>query len=41
VITQQLANAPAEPFETGRFTSRLSEIVAMWLAYYGASRPST
>jgi AcrR family transcriptional regulator len=35
VITQQLANAPQEPFDTGRFTSRLPELVAMYLAHYG------
>ena len=35
VITQQLANAPEEPFETGSFTSTLPDVVAMWLAHYG------
>ena len=35
VITQQLANAPGEPFETGTFTSTLPDVVAMWLAHYG------
>jgi AcrR family transcriptional regulator len=35
VISQQLANAPAEPFRTGTFTSTLPAVVAMWLAYHG------
>ena len=35
VITQQLANAPGEPFETGTFTSTLPDVVAMWLAHHG------
>jgi AcrR family transcriptional regulator len=42
VITQQLANAPGEPFETGTFTSTLPGVVAMWLAHHGGPpvRPS-
>ena len=35
VITQQLANAPDEPFETGSFTSALPELIAMWLDRFG------
>jgi AcrR family transcriptional regulator len=35
VITQQLANAPGEPFETGTFTSTLPDVVAMWLSHHG------
>jgi AcrR family transcriptional regulator len=35
VISQQLSNAPAEPFETGTFTSTLPTVVAMWLAHHG------
>ena len=35
VISQQLANAPSEPFETGTFTSTLPDVVAMWLAHHG------
>lgn len=35
VITQQLANAPGEPFATGAFTSTLRDVVAMWLAHHG------
>jgi AcrR family transcriptional regulator len=40
VLTQQLANAPGEPFDTGTFTSALSDVVAMWLAHYGGRRDS-
>jgi AcrR family transcriptional regulator len=40
VITQQLANAPGEPFETGVFTGTLPDLLAMWLAHYRtATRP--
>jgi AcrR family transcriptional regulator len=39
VITQQLANAPGEPFETGTFTSTLTDVVAMWLAHHGRPHP--
>ena len=41
VISQQLANAPGEPFETGTFTSTLPDVVAMWLAYHGGPRIGT
>ncbi len=41
VITQQLANAPAEPFETGTYTSTLPHVVAMWLAHHGVPRQTT
>ena len=41
VITQQLANAPGEPFETGTFTSTLPDVVAMWLAHHGDDRNRT
>lgn len=34
VVSQQLANAPGEPFETGTFTSTVPDMVAMWLAHY-------
>lgn len=40
VISQQLANCPGEPFDGGTFTARLPELVAMYLAHYGA-RPTT
>ncbi|UOY00064.1 TetR/AcrR family transcriptional regulator [Blastococcus sp. PRF04-17] len=38
VVTQQLANAPGEPFETGAFTSTLPDVVAMWLAHHAGPR---
>jgi AcrR family transcriptional regulator len=41
VISQQLANAPGEPFETGTFTSTLPDVVAMWLAHHGDDRNRT
>jgi AcrR family transcriptional regulator len=41
VMTQQLANAPDEPFETGTFTSTLPEVVRMYLAHYGADQSTT
>jgi AcrR family transcriptional regulator len=34
VMTQQLANAPQQPFETGTFTTMLPQLVAMFLAHY-------
>jgi AcrR family transcriptional regulator len=37
VMTQQLANAPHEPFDTGRFTSTLPAVAAMFLAHYGTA----
>jgi AcrR family transcriptional regulator len=40
VISQQLANAPGEPFETGTYTSTLPDVVAMWLAHHG-ERPAS
>jgi AcrR family transcriptional regulator len=36
VITQQLANAPHESFEEGRFSGLLPTIVDMYVAYYAA-----
>ena len=39
VITQQLANGPDEPFETGTFTSTLPDVVAMWLVHHGGPHP--
>jgi hypothetical protein len=35
VITQQLANAPDEPFATGTFTAALPHLTDMWLRSYG------
>jgi AcrR family transcriptional regulator len=34
VITQQLANAPQEPFETGSFTRLLPQVVDMFRTHY-------
>jgi AcrR family transcriptional regulator len=34
IVTQQLSNAPDEPFETGTFTSTVPDMVAMWLAHF-------
>lgn len=34
VMTQQLANAPQQPFETGTFTTMLPRLVDMFLAHY-------
>jgi AcrR family transcriptional regulator len=39
IVTQQLANAPGEPYETGAFTSTLPELVAMWLTHYEPDQP--
>jgi len=38
VVSQQLSNAPGEPFETGAFTSALPDVMAMWLARYAGPR---
>jgi AcrR family transcriptional regulator len=35
VVTQQLSNAPGEPFETGAFTRVLPDVIDMWLAHHG------
>ena len=35
VISQQLSNAPGEPFESGRFTTALPGLAAMFATYYG------
>ncbi|MGY1813038.1 TetR/AcrR family transcriptional regulator [Blastococcus sp. SYSU D00820] len=35
VISQQLSNAPGEPFETGAYTSTLPVVIAMWLSQFG------
>jgi AcrR family transcriptional regulator len=39
VMTQQLANAPHESFDDGRFTSALPDLVEMFLTRYGAPSP--
>lgn len=37
VLTQQLANAPDQPVETGAFTTLLPQLVAMFLAHHAPS----
>ena len=37
VISQQLSNAPDEPFATGTWTSVLSDLIDMWLAHHRSS----
>jgi AcrR family transcriptional regulator len=41
VVTQQLSNAPAEPFETGTFTSTLPDVMAMWLNHHAGRQSGT
>lgn len=41
VITQQLANAPQEPFEEGSFTTMLPELVDMYRAHFAPGRRTT
>lgn len=43
IVSQQLSNAPGEPFVSGTFTRTLPDVVAMWLAHYRGpvlSRPA-
>jgi AcrR family transcriptional regulator len=35
VVTRQLANAPGESFDEGRYTGALPDLVAMFAAHYG------
>ena len=37
VVSQQLSNAPDEPFAHGGFTTRIPAVVAMFAAHYGGS----
>src|SRR4051794_32739041 len=37
VVSQQLANAPDQTFDDGRFTTALPDLVAMFAAHYGNS----
>lgn len=37
VMTQQLANAPDEPFERGRFTSAFPDLLQMYLRHHAAT----
>ena len=41
VVSQQLANAPDQPFDTGRFTTALPGLVAMFVSHYGAPSQGT
>lgn len=41
VVSQQLANAPDEPFDTGRFTSALPGLVSIFVGHYGNSARTT
>ncbi len=36
VVSQQLSNAPDEPFDRGTFTSRLPDLVAMFARHYAS-----
>ncbi|HET6817326.1 MAG TPA: TetR/AcrR family transcriptional regulator [Mycobacteriales bacterium] len=36
VVSQQLSNAPDQPFDSGRFTTALPGLVDMFVTYYGA-----
>ena len=38
VVSQQLSNAPHEPFDGGTFASGLPQLVAMFLQYYGPAK---
>ena len=40
VISQQLANGPGEPFETGAFTSTLPVVIAMWSSQFAVPGPA-
>jgi AcrR family transcriptional regulator len=41
VVTRQLANAPNESFDEGRFTARLGDLVTMFARYYATEATST
>ena len=41
VVSQQLANAPGEDFETGRFTAALPSVVSMFVKQYAAPPASS
>ena len=40
VISQQLSNAPEEPFGTGTFTAVLPDLVDMWLGHFRSPPPT-
>ncbi len=37
-LSQQMANEPGVPYETGRFTSRMSQAIAMFAEFYKPGR---
>jgi len=39
IVSQQLANAPDEPFESGTFTSAIPRVVAMFARQYAPTQP--
>ena len=39
IVSQQLANAPDEPFESGTFTSAIPRVVAMFARQYAPAKP--
>ena len=41
IVSQQLSNAPDEPYDDGRFTASLPSLVAMFVAHYGPSGSRT
>jgi len=41
VISQQLSNAPQEPFDEGRFSAAIPALVSMFADYYSPRRPAT
>ena len=41
VISQQLSNAPDEPFETGAFTAVLPDLMDMWLTHHRRNPPAS
>jgi AcrR family transcriptional regulator len=41
VVSQQLSNAPGEPFETGTFTATLPDLIDMWLTHFATPQLRT
>jgi AcrR family transcriptional regulator len=41
IVSQQLSNAPDEPFESGRFTSALPRLIQIFAAHYAAPPTSS
>ncbi|HEU5034377.1 MAG TPA: TetR/AcrR family transcriptional regulator [Mycobacteriales bacterium] len=40
IVSQQLSNAPREPFDSGTYTAALPGLVAMFTRHYGPTPPS-